>query len=210
MDERKTIIEIAPADLSEESRFGYRQLEGLMPGPGGEIIIREEYAKRMASAEVIAKGRCFKPAFIGYNYDWAPNSEQAWFCQKAEGMTLFPLFPFLQYFLDFGDPFRKIAVLIEEKANPWTDDKALIEQERLLRFSGWRIFRITDVVANTYEENVLPEHLSRCPYGEFEDDDQFEEYQSWKPELERTTIDGFFRWLKKEYYSYNTSKDQQE
>ena len=210
MDERRTVIEIEPVDLSEESRFDYRQVNALIPGSGSETIIREEYARRMASPEVIARGRCFKPAFIGYNYDWTPNAEQAWFCQKAGGMTLFPLFPFLQYFLDFGDPFRKIAVLIEEKAKPWTDGEALINQERLLRFSGWRTFRITDAVANTYEENVLPEHLSRCPYGEFEDDDQFDEYQTWKLELERTTIDGFFRWLKKEHYTYNSSTGQQE
>jgi len=42
--------------------------------------------------------------------------------------------------------------------------------------------------------------MQRCPYGEFEDEEEREIYLGYKSRLRTETIDGFFNWLKQETY----------
>lgn len=212
MSESKEISELGPSVFNREDQFSYEamlarnsyeEIEASTPVDRKNFIIREEYARRMAELKAAGRTNISNPSFIGWAYKWTRNAEQAWFCQKSDGISMFPLFPFLHYFLDFADPFKKIAVLVEEAENPWLDSEALQEQDSLLTLAGWTVYRIPSQVANTYETSLLPENLQRCPYGEFDDNEQLEEYRDWQARLNmsRTTIDGFFDWLKQEVYT---------
>jgi very-short-patch-repair endonuclease len=168
------------------------------PAAERAAIIRREYA-RTYPCQIEQKHRLYKPGFMGYFYNMPHHAEAAWSCMKAEGITMLPLFPVFQYFLDFADPYRKIAVLVEEDATPW-EQSAIDEQDELLSVAGWTVYRIPKQVAVTYETSILPESMGRCPYGEFDDDEQHQAYLDYKPQLSTETIDGFFRWLKEDPY----------
>lgn len=210
MSTTKIITQILPVSPSNAEPFsyeamiersGFKEVDGSTPIALKHSIIREEYARKMADFTAGGLDYVVNPEFIGWNYEWTQNAQSAWFCLKAEGVSMYPLFPFLHYFLDFADPFRKIAVLVEEDDAPW-NEAFCQEQDKLLTLGGWMVYRIPSQVANTLEASLLPEHLQRCPYGEFDDDEQLEEYQQIQENLntKHTTVDGFFTWLKKEVY----------
>lgn len=184
-----------------EARSGYEEIDSKTPLKHKEAIIREEYARTYSWLTSYPKeGRCYEPRFMGYHYNMTLHADYAWSCLKAEGISMLPLFPFFHYFLDFADPFRKITILVEEEETPW-DEQAVVEQDKLLSLTGWTVYRIPKKVAHTFETKLLPEEMGRCPYGEFDDDEQYQTYLSYKPRLREETIDGFFSWLKEEVYS---------
>lgn len=190
-----------PPASAYEARRSYEEIDSSTPPGRRAAIIREEYARTYPwLTEHPNEGRCYQPRFMGYFYSMPHHAEAAWHCQKSEGISMLPLFPFFQYFLDFADPYRKIAVLVEEEDTPW-EQSAIDEQDELLSVAGWTVYRIPNQVAVTYETSILPESMGRCPYGEFDDDEEREIYLGYKPRLSTETIDGFFSWLKESPYN---------
>jgi hypothetical protein len=183
-----------------EARIDYEEIDSKTLPEQRDVIIREEYARTYPwLTEYPMEGRCYQPRFMGYFYQMTHHAENAWNCMKAEGISMLPLFPFFQYFLDFADPYHKIAILVEEDATPWNND-AISDQDSLLSITGWTVYRIPREIANTFETQILPKEMGRCPYGEFDDDEQYQKYLAYKPRLNNQTIDGFFSWLKQNIY----------
>lgn len=183
-----------------EARTGYEEIDSKTPPERRDSIIRQEYASTYPwLTEYPTEGHCYKPRFMGFFYEMTHHAEAAWDCQKAEGISMLPLFPVFHYFIDFADPYRKIAIFVEESETPW-DDEAASTQDNILNLLGWTVYRIPNKVAETFETQLLPQEMGRCPYGEFDDDEQYQDYLAYKPRLDTETIDGFFSWLKLEVY----------
>jgi very-short-patch-repair endonuclease len=99
-------------------------------------LIREAYAYLTPIIlERAAKG------YLGMTNTYtSPIEYDAWFSIRAKGLGLFPQYPALNYFLDFGNPYLKVAVELDGQA--WhSAEKDKVRDERLLN-DGWFIFRI--------------------------------------------------------------------
>jgi hypothetical protein len=131
-------------------------------------------------------------------FPFAPNARRMWGIIREIPMGLYPQYPVMQYFLDFADPYRRIAVFIEEKTR-WESDE-IDYQDRLLITHGWKIFRIPIKVADTYESDLLPEYLIDVYDLGAKSKEQLLERKTWDDELSKKTIDGFLRWLKNTYF----------
>jgi hypothetical protein len=104
--------------------------------------IRQAYAKNMASLHKQWKD---SPYMIDpYFYDWAsiftPIEEAMWGEIRSAGLPMFPQVPVLNYFVDFGNPFVKVA--IECDGADWHDAERDAERDRKLKNEGWIIYRV--------------------------------------------------------------------
>lgn len=86
-------------------------------------------------------------AFSAYAVDWTrfftPIEYRAW-CSircKGAGMVFYPQYPALNYFLDFANPKKKIAIELDGKN--YHDPKRDRDRDRALREIGWTVYRIT-------------------------------------------------------------------
>lgn len=137
-----------------------------------------------------------------WNYPFKPNANAAWGIIRSNYIGLCPQFPFLHYFLDFADPHRRIAVFVEEQEDIWQPED-VDYQDKILITHGWKVFRIPHNVARIYESDVLPAHLKDAYSLMIEgraSAEVIEERRNWHDHLGKTTIDGFFRWLKLDYF----------
>jgi transcriptional regulator with XRE-family HTH domain len=128
-----------------------------------------------------------------------PNLLSAWYIINKIPLGLYPMYPVLDCIIDFADPYRKIAVFIEEAAHLW-DYPALAYQDEILSVYGWKVFRIPLVIAKVYEADLLPANLLHVYDEGAESEEQLYERRKWDVKLSRKTIDGFFYWLKKMYF----------
>ena len=161
--------------------------------------VRLGYAMRAPLLlERAARGRRAGVNFM--HFDYTPYAQQAYYNACAEGINLYPQYPFLHIFLTLACPWRRLAVLVEEEETPW--NAAQVEEENeLLSLHGWRVFRIPATVARLTEEDVLPDHLFEAHAGHFQYPGEKEEYEGYAEQLRTGTRDGFFRWLKQEHFS---------
>lgn len=84
----------------------------------------------------------YEPLFVDWKRLFTPIEHEAWTELRACRLTMFPQFPALKFFLDFADPWRKLA--IECDGAPWHDGKRDHERDRALyRAEGWTVFRFT-------------------------------------------------------------------
>lgn len=118
-------------------------------------IVRDAYSLYLPT---ILSGPC-NP----YILDWTftPIEQLAWHDIRTLGLSLYPQFPALQYFIDFADPVLQIGVELDgrdfhEEGRDRRRDQALWEQ-------GWRIFRIPG-------QESLP-----APSGPFDNIDETEQ-----------------------------------
>jgi len=85
-----------------------------------------------------------------YIYDWAsiftPIEESMWAEIRAVGLPMFPQVPIFNYFLDFANPFLKVA--IECDGAKWHDPVKDAKRDRKLREDGWTIYRVPGKVCN--------------------------------------------------------------
>nr|GFD08674.1 hypothetical protein [Tanacetum cinerariifolium] len=140
---------------------------------------------------------------LEWNFPMPANARRAWGIIREIPIGLYPQYPVMQYFIDFADPYRRIAVFIEENDSPWKP-KDIYYQDRLLIVHGWKIFRLPIKVIDTYESDLLPEHLVDVYDMGAKDKQELIERKKWDEELSRKTIDGFFRNLKHRYFQNET------
>lgn len=80
-----------------------------------------------------------------YLFDWlkhfTPVEDDAWQSVRGRGLPMYPQFPALNYFLDFADPIRRIALEVDGK--DWHDKAKDTKRDQLLQRFGWRVFRVT-------------------------------------------------------------------
>lgn len=99
-------------------------------------IIREAYS---IVTPLILRGGV-NPYFLDWTYHRTPIEELAWIDIRRCGLPLYPQYPAAQYFLDFADPVKQIAVELDGAA--YHEATRDVRRDRALLAHGWRTFRI--------------------------------------------------------------------
>lgn len=121
--------------------------------------------------------------FISYPMDWTsiltPIELRVWEVIRCTGrVILYPQYPVLNYFVDFGNPALKIAIEADGK-DYHTDKEKDRKRDSELRAHGWKVYRITGS-----KINYMPEPLDR--------DVVFEEgYEDYQRTWYNVTLEGF-------------------
>ena len=180
--------------LSSISEAAYSSMYNTLKS---QKLIRETY--ELITPEI------FKAAVKGKNvhmyilhWNFSPNAGKAWSIIRSMQIGLYPQYPALNYFLDFADPYRRIAVFVEERIP--SSVMYVDYQDKALALYGWKVFRIPNEVSNSYESDLLPIHLVNIDDVNAKSEEQLIERKKWNQELSKKTIDGFFRWLKDNYF----------
>lgn len=95
--------------------------------------------------------------YVSYIVDWtqlfSPIEQDAWNSIRAKGkIVLYPQYPVLGYFLDFGNPYLKIGLELDGK-NYHNKEKDK-RRDKELKQLGWTIYRITgsEMVKNDFKD----------------------------------------------------------
>jgi hypothetical protein len=110
--------------------------------------IRKAYAENLSDLkdQWAADPNCVDP----YIFDWAsvftPIEEAVWGEIRAAGITMFPQLPVFNYFLDFANPFIKVAV--ECDGAQWHDAEKDRKRDQKLIADGWTVYRIPGKICN--------------------------------------------------------------
>lgn len=77
-----------------------------------------------------------------YFYDWkfTPIEDAVWQDIRQFNLPMFPQVPAFKYFVDFGNPFLKIAIECDGK--DWHDVEKDKLRDKQLEDDGWIVFRI--------------------------------------------------------------------
>jgi very-short-patch-repair endonuclease len=89
------------------------------------------------------KCRWLDPYLMDWSHEFikSPPEEAVWASIRCHGhIPLYPQFPVLSYFLDFGDPYRQIGVEVDGKA--FHDIARDQRRDNKLIEAGWTIYRI--------------------------------------------------------------------
>lgn len=95
--------------------------------------------------------------FTSYPLDWnlffTPIEREAWMSIRSKGgVILYPQYPVLNFQVDFGNPYLKIALEVDGKAfhNPQRD----YERDARLKDIGWKVYRVTgsEMVKRDYKD----------------------------------------------------------
>lgn len=116
--------------------------------------------------------------FMSYPVDWmtlfTPIEQMAWASIRCKrGVILYPQYPVLKYFVDFGNPIRKVALELDGKKFHNTERDKIRDQE--LRAAGWKVYRITGTEMN--RSDFLD--FYDCSNGQLDDDDTYKEIENW-------------------------------
>lgn len=85
------------------------------------------------------------PYKFGFSHGgMTPIEEKLWHAIRMLGLEMYPQFPVGKYYLDFANPFHKIALEADGKAHNLPEIIARDEQRtQELEKAGWTIYRIT-------------------------------------------------------------------
>lgn len=95
--------------------------------------------------EIIHGIRGFRISPYGIGIDWyqlmTPIENLVWGHIRLLCLPLYPQFPIGKYFVDFGDPVKKIAVEVDSVR--WHQDKAKDDRRQMeIEKLGWRFIRL--------------------------------------------------------------------
>jgi len=103
----------------------------LKDGPGRWAAIRKIYK--------LQEGQGYSPYFVDWGLIFTPIESDAWHYIRLYGLPMYPQFPVGRYFVDFGDPDRRIAIECDGAAFHDADKDKKRDAELLEM--GWRVFR---------------------------------------------------------------------
>lgn len=129
---------------------------------------------------------------IDFTKFFTPIEYDAWCVIRASRVILYPQYPVLNYFLDFGNPYLKIGLETDGK-NFHNQEKDKIRDNNLLK-EGWKIFRVSGSEANRIIEIPDPS------YDEYE-------YKAAKQLELNTTVEGVIRALYNVYFHNKENTD---
>lgn len=99
-------------------------------------IIRRAY--RYMTPRILARSRT-SPYFLDWLPTFTPIEYDAWISIRQLGMPMFPQYPVGRYFVDFGDPQKKIAIECDGKQ--WHDPEKDAKRDAELIELGWIVYR---------------------------------------------------------------------
>lgn len=91
----------------------------------------------------------YDPYIIDWMPEFTPIEDMAWHSIRCLGLPMYPQYPAGRFFVDFGDPVKKIAVECDGKK--WHDKERDRQRDLELAEIGWRTFRISGVECNSFE-----------------------------------------------------------
>jgi hypothetical protein len=112
-------------------------------------LIRELYD--IVTPEIIERNGRIDPYFLDWCSVMTPIESNLWIDIRSNGLPFFPQYPVGRYFVDFGDPIKKIAV--EADGKDWHDAERDKMRDSSLNELGWDVFRFTG--AETYRLDVF-------------------------------------------------------
>lgn len=107
------------------------------------------------------------PKFDPYIVDWprilTPIESNVWHDLRKHGLPFLPQFPIGQYFADFADPLKKIAIEVDGKIHDSRIEKDKTREDEI-KMMGWKVIRLkgqnTHYDLESYEDQedtFLPE-----------------------------------------------------
>ena len=97
-------------------------------------ILREMYAE--ITPEILAGDR--RGPYV-LEWDFTPIEYDLWQSVRYYGLPFWPQYPVGRYFVDFGDPVRRIA--LEADGHDFHDARRDAQRDAELGALGWRVFR---------------------------------------------------------------------
>ena len=129
--------------------------------------------------------------FDPYFFNWIPYFSPIEYCVWQDirhlNVPFYPQFPVLNYFVDFGCPFKKIAIECDGKQ--WHDKERDKKRDSKLIDAGWVVFRIA---GHECVRTVFPE----------EEEDK-EKREAMMENYFMNTSEGIIAAIKHAYFSYN-------
>lgn len=118
--------------------------------------IREVYKEHVSALE---RGIRLSPYGLGITWEFSYIEDIVWGDIRYLGLPLYPQFPVLNYFIDFGDPKRKIGIEVDSRQ--WHKDKEKDKiRQRRIENTGWRIYRIKSRCVYKQKRDFLIEESS--------------------------------------------------
>lgn len=108
--------------------------------------------------EDILSRECIDPYFVDWTLFLTPIEKRIWSLIRTYGIPMFPQYPVGRFFLDFGDPVRKIA--IECDGAKWHDPKKDKKRDTELSDLGWKVYRIqgSECMKNFHIDDILAKY----------------------------------------------------
>lgn len=135
-------------------------------------IIREIY-KIMMPDIIEASKRDIRawsdPYFVDWSKVFTPIESSAWQSIRYYGCPLYPQLPVLNYFIDFANPYLKIALELDGK--DFHDAKKDRVRDKNLAREGWRIYRVAGSECfkrtRTYEALSEADSIYKSEHGHY-------------------------------------------
>lgn len=109
--------------------------------PAVRKAIRDAYALEMpAIMDARNRGRKRDPYILDWVLIFSPIEWKLWQDIRYYGIPMYPQFPVGYRFVDFGDPYLKIAV--EADGAAYHDRATDMDRDEELRKLGWKVFHI--------------------------------------------------------------------
>lgn len=113
--------------------------------------------------------------FTSYPIDWnlifTPIEREAWMSIRTKGgIIMYPQYPVLNFHVDFGNPYLKIALEIDGKA--FHDAERDYQRDFQLKEIGWKVYRIPgdEMVRRNYKDfSDFTESEAGWEYDGYED-----------------------------------------
>ncbi len=128
-------------------------------------LIKSEYTKVERSIMIRhASGRRISPYWMDWSF--TPIEFNVWCDIRCAGIPFYPQIPVLNYFIDFGDPYKKIGIEVDGKEFHLDKEK---DRQRDLKLNkeGWRIIRIPGNKTFKSKDNfrTIGEYLTNSSEG---------------------------------------------
>lgn len=145
--------------LPEPLVRGARDLALAWDTPRRWDIIREYYASRAAD---IAQGVRIDAYELGLDSFLTPIERLVWGDIRAIGLPFLMQYPVGRRFVDFGDPWRRVAIEADGAAFHTPQVDALKDAD--LRACGWTVYRITGSEIYRDHDSLIMKDIARL-YG---------------------------------------------
>jgi len=162
------------ADSSDSLRDKYRKIRAAYA-----------YKQRMVDEGLSSWGRSDPYELAEWPKLFTPIEEDAWCEIRYRNLPLWPQFPVGTFFVDFGNPEKRVALECDGKQ--WHDPKVDAERDAALAKMGWRVFRVTG-------SQCAKTRFMRSPDDILADGDEVPE--GYEAEYLATTLAGVMRELK--------------
>ncbi len=130
-------------------------------------------------------------------HDLSPIEIRVYDMIKAYNLPLLPQYPVKNFFLDFGDPVKKIAIEVDSKTYHLDKLKDEVRQKEIER-EGWTFYRIEGKY--TYLE--IHEYFEIKTGGKFEEAQEDEKNEFIHNNMYKNS-DCLILYLKDQYYNFN-------